>query len=228
MIDRLLDSPEFGTHAARYWRNVIRFHATNQIFQRAGVAALSTLEHWLAGQFNANAPWDEIADATDRRRPAIAAKTGRRHFHLAHADQVRIPPVEVAGEVSRIFLGVQIPCAECHDHPNDPWTREQFHEFAAFFAGTRARPNGQPVRSEIGFTVIDRRAGPATRCPTWRTRAIDPRRAGVLPGESLRPTAVDIPANLGGAVRRSVAASWSPARTTPGSPGRSSTGSGTS
>ncbi len=67
LIDRLLDSPEFGTHAARYWRDVIRFHATNQIFQRAGAAALSNLEQWLAEQFNANTPWDEIATRSDHR-----------------------------------------------------------------------------------------------------------------------------------------------------------------
>src|SRR5437867_12658863 len=54
--------------------------------------------------------------------------------------------VEMAGEVSRIFLGVQIQCAQCHDHKTDSWKRRQFHEFAAFFAGTRPRqvvPGGQ-------------------------------------------------------------------------------------
>ena len=43
-------------------------------------------------------------------------------------------------------MGVQIQCAQCHDHPNDPWKREQFHQFAAFFAGIRTRQayaNGQ-------------------------------------------------------------------------------------
>ena len=52
-------------------------------------------------------------------------------FALAHEAK----PVELAGEVSRIFLGVQIQCAQCHDHKTDSWKREQFHEFAAFFSG---------------------------------------------------------------------------------------------
>ncbi|MEO6810611.1 MAG: DUF1553 domain-containing protein, partial [Isosphaeraceae bacterium] len=43
----------------------------------------------------------------------------------------------------RVFLGMQIQCAQCHDHPTDPWKRVQFHEFAAFFAGTNARRNQQ-------------------------------------------------------------------------------------
>ena len=58
-------------------------------------------------------------------------ENGAASLALAHEAK----PVELAGEVSRIFLGVQIQCAQCHDHPTDSWKREQFHEFAAFFAG---------------------------------------------------------------------------------------------
>jgi hypothetical protein len=54
-------------------------------------------------------------------------------------------PVELAGEVSRVFLGVQIQCAQCHDHPTDRWTRRQFHEFAAFFAGLRPPTQVSPA-----------------------------------------------------------------------------------
>ena len=45
-----------------------------------------------------------------------------------------------AAEASRIFLGIQIQCAQCHDHPNDVWKRKQFHEFAAYFARLKERP----------------------------------------------------------------------------------------
>src|SRR5262249_17385123 len=48
--------------------------------------------------------------------------------------------VELAAETSRIFLGIQIQCAQCHDHPSDVWKRRQFHEFAAYFARTREVP----------------------------------------------------------------------------------------
>ena len=40
---------------------------------------------------------------------------------------------DMTAEVSRIFLGIQIQCAQCHDHPTDRWKRTQFHELAAFF-----------------------------------------------------------------------------------------------
>ena len=90
-------------------------------------------------------------------------ENGAVGFALAHEAQ----PVEMAGEVSRIFLGVQIQCAQCHDHPTDSWKRQQFHEFAAFFAGARPRQvvSGRPGPAP-GLRASWPRAGPGTRCPT--------------------------------------------------------------
>lgn len=48
-------------------------------------------------------------------------------------------PVGLASETSRIFMGLQVRCAQCHDHPFDAWTRDQFHEMAAFFARSSAK-----------------------------------------------------------------------------------------
>ena len=67
--------------------------------------------------------------------------TGRNDENgaVAFALANEVKPVEQAGEVSRVFMGVQIQCAQCHDHKTDSWKQEQFHEFAAFFAGARPR-----------------------------------------------------------------------------------------
>jgi len=48
-------------------------------------------------------------------------------------------PEEIAAETSRIFLGIQIQCANCHDHPTDKWKRKDFHELAAFFPRVSVR-----------------------------------------------------------------------------------------
>jgi hypothetical protein len=129
LIDRLLDSPDWARNWAGYWRDVIKFHATNENLAQV---RFDELEDWLAGELRANRPWDEIATklitATGRND-----ENGAVSFPLAYAAQ----PVEMAGEVSRIFLGVQIQCAQCHDHKTDSWKRRQFHEFAAFFAGSK-------------------------------------------------------------------------------------------
>src|SRR5262249_61635117 len=58
---------------------------------------------------------------------------------------------ERAAETSRLFLGIQIQCAQCHDHPSDIWKRNQFHELAAFFGRTRERRNagGGGIKFEL-------------------------------------------------------------------------------
>ncbi len=192
-IDRMLASSEFARNQARYWRDVIKYRATNDA---AAQVRYDALEDWLADQFEANRPWDEVA------RELIGGtgendKAGAVNFTLAHAAQ----PVELAGEVSRIFLGVQIQCAQCHDHPEDPWKRVQFHEFAAFFAGTRSRrvtPQGtRPEVHEVVAQGAARYAMPDLQDPK-KTIAVEPR---FFLGD--QPA---LPRNLDAAKRRSLVA----------------------
>ena len=131
VIDRLLGHPDFAENWARYWRDVVAFRSPNENDRQVNYPLF---EKWLAGQFAANKPWNEIASA-------IISATGRNDelgattFAVAEEGSA----VEMAGEVSRVFLGIQIQCAQCHDHPSDPWKRQQFHEFAAFFSGLKSR-----------------------------------------------------------------------------------------
>lgn len=200
LIDQLLDDPAFGTNWGRYWRDVILYRATNPTIRRYGV---DTLAEWLAEQFNANRPWDEIATELITATGS-SAEDGRVIFHLAHADQARVSPVEVAGEVSRVFLGVQIACAQCHDHPTDPWTRKQFHEFAALFAGTFARPNSRPAGRD-GFTIQNFPNSPRYTMPDLE----DPEKSiGIAPAFFLASSERKPPANLTAQQRRAVAASF--------------------
>jgi hypothetical protein len=64
---------------------------------------------------------------------------------------------ETTAEVARIFLGMQIQCAQCHDHPYDRWKREQFHELAAFFPRIGVRPVQTPTRRSFQVLASDRR-----------------------------------------------------------------------
>jgi hypothetical protein len=147
LIDHLLNSPDWARNWARYWRDVVKFHATNEAPARI---RFDMLEDWLTEQLKANRPWDEIA------RNMITA-TGRNDengavaFPLAYEAQ----PVEMAGEVSRIFMGVQIQCAQCHDHKTDSWKRRQFHEFAAFFAGARQRQVQQGGMGQLPIVAVE-------------------------------------------------------------------------
>jgi hypothetical protein len=132
LIDSLLSQPDFARNWAKYWRDVIKFHATNENLARV---RFDVFEDWLAKQLGASKPWDEIV-ASMITASGRNDENGAVGLSLAYEAQ----PVEMAGEVSRIFMGVQIQCAQCHDHKTDSWKRLQFHEFAAFFVGVRPRP----------------------------------------------------------------------------------------
>jgi len=133
-VAKLLADDRYGTNWSRYWRDVVLYRRTED---RALIAA-GPLQTYLEEQFNANAPWSEIATAMITAKGDVQENgaTG-----LIVAQQGR--PEETVSEISRIFLGVQIQCAQCHDHPTDQWKREQFHQLAAFFPRVAARPNVQ-------------------------------------------------------------------------------------
>ena len=79
-------------------------------------------------------------------------------------------PEELAGAASRIFLGVNLGCAQCHNHPFADWKKEQFWSFAAFFSGIRSRRQGdfafaeaeRPDRHELTIRSSTSQAGPAS------------------------------------------------------------------
>ncbi len=133
LIDELLESPAYGRKWARYWTSVI-FYESEANKNRVDPQAL---ENWLTEQFNKGAPWDYITvmliSATPERNKAVRNDYGQdygpNNFVLACENK----STELASQTARIFMGISIKCAECHDHPFDNWKREQFHELAAFF-----------------------------------------------------------------------------------------------
>ncbi len=144
LIARLLESDDYATNWMRYWRDVVFSRATNM---RAPFAR-SAFETWMTGEFRANTPWDQIATA-------MMTATGdvREHGETALIFVQEGDASEIASEVSRIFLGIQLQCANCHDHPSDKWTRNNFHELAAFFPRIRVQPIREGDR-QISFEIV--------------------------------------------------------------------------
>ncbi|WP_197994807.1 DUF1549 domain-containing protein [Gimesia panareensis] len=132
-IDELLETQAYARKWARYWTSVI-FYESEANKRRVNPQAL---EDWLAEQFHKGAPWDYITvmliSATPERNKKVKNDYGQdygpNNFVLACENK----STELASETARIFMGISIQCAECHDHPFDNWKREQFHELAAFF-----------------------------------------------------------------------------------------------
>ncbi len=124
LVNRLVDDPRFGENWGRYWRDVIMYRRSDE---RAQLAAPALYEY-LSEQFNKNTPWDEIARSFITATGDVR-ENGATGLIMAQDGKT----ADITAEVSRIFLGVQIQCAQCHDHKTDRWKRTQFHELAAFF-----------------------------------------------------------------------------------------------
>ncbi|MDA7977193.1 MAG: DUF1549 and DUF1553 domain-containing protein [Pirellulales bacterium] len=180
-IQDLLSSAKFGQNWARYWRDVIMYRQSDP----RGTVAAPSLLRYLEDKFNAGTSWKEIATEFITAEGDVR-ENGNTAIYMAHFGNGE----EVAAEFSRLFLGIQIQCAQCHDHPTDRWKREQFHELAAFLprVQVRAVQNDEGPRS---FQVISRennarrrRAQANRRRPTGREHYMsdleDPSSRGTL------------------------------------------------
>jgi hypothetical protein len=147
VVRELLDDPQYGQNWARYWRDVILLR---RLEDRAAVVS-NALVTDLTEKFNQNEPWDKIA-AEFITATGDAKENGAVAIQLAQDGRTE----ETAAEMSRIFLGIQIQCCQCHDHPYDSWKREQFHEFAAFFPRIAVRPVLSPTKRTLEVVADDR------------------------------------------------------------------------
>lgn len=144
--ERLLAQKQYGENWAHYWRDVIMYRRSED---RALIAA-PALTTYLADELNKNTPWDKLASAFITAEGDV---TENGATALIMAQQGR--PEETVAEVARIFLGIQIQCAQCHDHPTDRWKREQFHELAAFFPRVSVRPNRDQTKRSFDVVADD-------------------------------------------------------------------------
>jgi hypothetical protein len=130
LIDELLDSPAYGEHFAAVWRSRLVPRELN--VNGKGGNSHGAFGPWLAEQFNDNRGWNAIvaemltATGTPADNPAAA-------FLLANGENSQPQPNKAAGAVAALFLGVNLRCAECHNHPFAPWKQKDFWGTAAFF-----------------------------------------------------------------------------------------------
>ena len=140
IINRLLDDPRFGENWGRYWRDVMMYRRTDDRGQIAGPA----LVDYLRDQFNKNTPWDEIARSFITATGDVR-ENGATGLIMAQYGNT----ADITSEVARIFLGIQMQCANCHDHKTDRWKRTQFHQLAAFFPRIAIRPGEQRRQTQL-------------------------------------------------------------------------------
>jgi hypothetical protein len=164
LIDRLLADEEHPRHFARVWRALLLPEADRD---RQIRYLQPGLEAYLEQARRDGAGFDEIVRALVAA--PIAGPTEPPQFVLRDLKAPNPPafiaskdadPAKLAAAVSRLFLGVRLECAQCHNHPFDAWTREQFWNQAAFFAGIERRGKGVfaplvEVKSQRSIPLMD-------------------------------------------------------------------------
>lgn len=200
LIDRLLAMPQYGRNWGRYWSDVISYHAT----VATNLPSLFREQDWLADQFNRNVGWDKIvAEILTARGESTNTPQG---FFIA---SMEAKPEELAGEAARVFLGVQIACAQCHDHPTESWKREQFHELASFFGRVIAR------RKKVDTAALPKKVAPIVfevmEKPARREYRMPDLKNPSAPGKVVPPVFLagqTIPLDAGDRERRAALASY--------------------
>jgi hypothetical protein len=167
LIDRLLASDEYAETWARYWRDVILGRATNM---RAPFVNGSFVS-WMTESLKENKGWDKITTEIVTASGDVR-EVGATALMFAQEGVSE----DIAGEVSRIFLGIQMQCANCHDHPWDSWKREQFHELAAFFPRVSIRP----IREEMRLVTYVIASADSSRDPQARFAELKERAPGLM------------------------------------------------
>jgi len=151
IVRRLLDNPHYGQNWARYWRDVVFY----RVLEERALIAANAMEVDLAEWLNQNIGWDQIAAKFVTARGDVQ-EIGSTAIMMAQDGRTE----EMTAEISRIFLGIQIQCAQCHDHPYDRWKREQFHELAAFFPRVGVRVANGLTKRSFEVYASDRAARP--------------------------------------------------------------------
>lgn len=148
LVDSLLDSGDYARNFAGVWSNLlIGRHPMNRVNRPA-------FEKFLRMSFAANRPWNtmvaEVVSADGR-----TDQNGAANFLVAHLNNQAVPATAIT---ARVFLGIQVQCAQCHNHPFNDMKQVAFWELNSLFKQTNSSErflrNPQTGRNEYAFTEL--------------------------------------------------------------------------
>ena len=152
LIDELLLSPGYASHLFNYFADMYRLHGSD--FQNG--VRMDPYVQWWRDQVQSNKPYHQIvtemltAKGTVGQNPAsgfLLRDTGMEFDAFANFGQV--------------MIGIDISCAQCHDHPFDEWTQGDFYEMAAFFGNTQRSLGYRPADAMMTGGKVEMPNAPA-------------------------------------------------------------------
>lgn len=124
LIDALLQRPEYADYWAMNWANLLRADKVKVTHQ--GTVGMV---RWLRRQFTANRPYDEMVREILTIQGPVGGESPASFFKALDQPEV------ASRSVSQLFLGVRIECAQCHHHPSERWSQDDYAALAGFFSG---------------------------------------------------------------------------------------------
>jgi hypothetical protein len=155
LIDRLLERKEFSEIWAMKFAELLMIKSTNQVSYKSAFL----YNQWLTDKFARNVPLDEMV------RELLASTGGTFSNPPTNYYQIERDTLKRAENVAQVFMGIRTQCAQCHNHPLDRWTMNDYYGFAAFFCQLSSK-NGEDYREKI---IFDRRSGEVKHKVTGQT-----------------------------------------------------------
>ena len=141
-IDALLAVDTFADLWTTIWAEQLRVAGGNYAPDAMSVKAAATYYEWIRRQMREGRPLSEfIAEMVQASGSSIGNGPVNLYTMLVH--NVKVDPKQLAADFSQVFLGVQLQCAECHNHPFDRWNMNDYYSFVAFFNGIERKPGAE-------------------------------------------------------------------------------------
>ncbi|MFZ4765644.1 MAG: DUF1549 domain-containing protein [Roseimicrobium sp.] len=136
LIDTLLDSEGYVSNTFNYFAEMLRM--IDRLDGNGGFVRGLPYIQWFKNQIKENKPWDQVVYAMLTADGKVW-DNGAAGYLLRDSGM----PLDNLANTLTVFLGTDVACAQCHDHPFSDWTQRQFYEMAAFFGATTTRYNGR-------------------------------------------------------------------------------------
>ena len=141
VIDQLLQRKEFVDIWVMKWAELLQVRT---IANRVEKKPMLRYFNWLKEKIASNTPSDVMV------RELLASKGGTFSDPATNYYQTETATLKVAENAAQVFMGMRIQCAQCHNHPFDRWTMDDYYSFAAFFSQI-GRKRAEDPREQIIF-----------------------------------------------------------------------------
>jgi uncharacterized protein YjdB len=140
LVDELLNRKEFVEVWVMKWAELLQIRTTNQISYKS----MLRYYNWLQERIASNMPTDQMV------RELLGSSGGTFQNAATNYYQNERDTLKTSENVAQVFMGMRIQCAQCHNHPFDRWTMDDYYSFAAFFSQI-GRKQGEDPRELIIF-----------------------------------------------------------------------------